>query len=99
MTINLRTYTPKFCTEAVKLVLGQALSLEVAAQRLSIPKGTLSNWYMAATCVSKAQASARGSSVAELEDEAVRLRKELAIDWMEKEGYYVPIPVGRLHAS
>lgn len=32
---NLRTYTPEFRSEAVKLVLEQGLSLEATAQRLS----------------------------------------------------------------
>ncbi len=36
---DLRIFTPEFRAEAVKLVLGQGLSLEVAAQRLSVPKG------------------------------------------------------------
>jgi transposase len=83
---NLRTYTPEFRAEAVKLVLEQGLSLEAVAQRLSVPKGTLSNWVMAAKRGSTASPSAPGSrSVAELEAEVARLRKELAIEWMEKE--------------
>ncbi len=36
-------YTLEFRTEAVKLVMEQGLSQEVAAQRLAIPKGTLAN--------------------------------------------------------
>jgi transposase len=38
-----RSYTPEFRAEAVKLVLEQGLSLEATAQRLTVPKGTLSN--------------------------------------------------------
>jgi transposase len=83
---NMRTYTPEFRAEAVRVVLEQGLSLEAAAQRLSIPKGTLSNWVMAARRGSTAAASAPGSrSVAELEAENARLRKELAVERMEKE--------------
>jgi len=83
---NVRTYTPEFRAEAVKLVLEQGLSLEAAAQRLSIPKGTLSNWVMSAKRGAMAPASPPGSrSVAELEDEVAKLRKELAIERMEKE--------------
>ncbi len=41
---DVRTYTPEFRAEAVKVVLEQGLSLEAAAQRLSVPKGTLANW-------------------------------------------------------
>jgi len=43
MRTDLRTYTPEFRAEAVKVVLEQGLSLEAAAQRLSVPKGTLAN--------------------------------------------------------
>jgi transposase len=70
-------YTAEFRAEAVKLVWEEGLSLEGAAQRLGIPKGTLGNWV----------AKAKGSSVppapgarsaAELEQEVKQLRKELA---------------------
>ena len=43
-----KTYTPELREEAVKLVLTQGLSLEDAALRLTIPKGTLANWAAAA---------------------------------------------------
>ncbi len=42
------TYTPELREEAVKLVLTQGLTLEDAALRLTIPKGTLANWVSAA---------------------------------------------------
>lgn len=42
------TYTPEFRAEAVKLVLAQGLSLEEAAKRIAIPKGTLVNWVSVA---------------------------------------------------
>jgi transposase len=83
---DLRTYTPEFRAEAVKLVLEQGLSLEVAAQRLSVPKGTLANWVAAAKRGPTASTSAPGSrSVADLEAENARLRRELAVERMEKE--------------
>jgi transposase len=83
---KLRTYTPEFRAEAVRLVLEQGLSLEAAAERLSVPKGTLSNWVMAAKGGTISGAAAPGSrSVAELEAEVARLRKELAIERMEKD--------------
>ena len=43
-----KTYTPELREEAVKLVLTQGLTLEDAALRLTIPKGTLANWVSAA---------------------------------------------------
>ncbi|OQS32944.1 hypothetical protein B0T45_20910 [Chromobacterium haemolyticum] len=42
-----KTYPIEFRSEAVKLVLEQGLSLEGAARRLGIPKGTLANWVVA----------------------------------------------------
>ena len=82
--IHLRTCTPEFRAEAVKLVLEQGLSLEAAAQRLSVPKGTLAKWVMAAK--RGATASAHGSrSVADLEAENAKLRRELGVERMEKE--------------
>lgn len=43
-----QTYFPEFRAEAVKLALEQGLSLDTAASRLGIPKGTLGNWVAAA---------------------------------------------------
>ncbi len=42
-----KTYPVEFRAEAVKLALEQGLSLEEAARRLGIPKGTLANWVVA----------------------------------------------------
>jgi transposase len=71
--MKLKIYTPEFRAEAVKLVLAQGLTLEEAAQRVAIPKGTLANWVSAAKR-SKDPAAAPGSrSVAELETEVARL--------------------------
>jgi transposase-like protein len=38
--IRSKTNTPEFRAEAVKLVLAQGLTLDDAAKRLAIPKGT-----------------------------------------------------------
>jgi transposase len=86
MKKEIRSYTPEFRAEAVKLVLEQGLSLEAAAQRLTVPKGTLSNWVMAAKRGTTTGTAAPGSrSVTELEAEVAKLRKELATERMEKE--------------
>ena len=83
---DLRTYTPEFRAEAVKVVLEQGLSPEAAAQRLPVPKGTLTNWTEAAKQGSTASASATGRrSVVELEKENARLRRKLAVERIEKE--------------
>lgn len=79
-----KTYPVEFRAEAVKLVLEQGLSLEEAARRLGIPKGTLANWVVAAK--SGGDKPAPGArSVTELEAENARLRKELAEARMERD--------------
>lgn len=80
-----KTYTPEFRAEAVKMVLAQGLTLEEAASRLAIPKGTLANWVSAAKRSTDPAAPPGSRSVAELEAEVTRLRKELATERMEKE--------------
>jgi transposase len=79
------TYTPEFRAEAVKLVLAQGLTLEEAAQRISMPKGTLANWVSAAKHGTDPKAAPGSRSVAELEADVAKLRKELAVERMEKD--------------
>ena len=77
-------YTPEFRTEAVKLVIEQGLSQEIAAKRLGIPKGTIGNWVAAAK--GSKDASVPGArSVRELETENAKLRRELAETRMERD--------------
>jgi transposase len=77
-------YTPEFRSEAVKLVLNQGLSLAEAAKRLSVPKGTLTNWVSRAK--GSSDSSAPGSrSMPELEAELKQLRKDLAEARMERD--------------
>lgn len=80
-----KRYTPEFRAEAVKLVLSQGLTLDDGAQRLAIPKGTLANWVSAARNASDPGAPPGSRSVSELEAEVAKLRKELAVERMEKE--------------
>lgn len=72
-----QSYSPEFRAEAVKLVLEQGLSQEAAAKRLSIPKGTLGNWIVAAKR-GGAVAAPGARSVPELEAENAKLRRELS---------------------
>lgn len=77
-------YSPEFRAEAVKLVLDQGLSQGEAARRLSMPKGTLASWVAAIR--GKAPGMPAGSqTVAELEQENARLRKELAEARLERD--------------
>jgi transposase len=73
-----KTYTPEFRAEAVKLVLAQGLSLEEAAQRIAMPKGTLANWVSSAKRGNAGTVMPGSRTVPELEAEVARLRKELA---------------------
>ena len=83
--MKLSTYTPEFRAEAVKLVLAQGLTLEQAAQRIAMPKGTLANWVSAAKRGDGKAAAPGSPSVSELEAENARLRKELAETRMERD--------------
>lgn len=77
-------YSPEFQAEAVKLVLEQGLSIQAAAKRLNLPKSTLGNWVRLAK--SGKQIKMLGArSVAELEAEVAKLRRELAEARMERD--------------
>jgi len=79
-----QNYSVEFHAEAVKLVLEQELSQGEAASRLGIPKRTLANWLVATR--SGGEKPAPGArTVAELEAENARLRKELAEARMERD--------------
>jgi transposase len=64
--------------------LDQGLSEREAAKRLSMPKGTLSNWVRDAKG-GKAVAAPGARSVPELEAEVSKLRKDLAEARMERD--------------
>jgi transposase len=66
------------------VVLEQGLSLTEAAHRLAIPKGTLATWVNKAKG-GKVPTEPGARSVAELEAEIRRLRKELAETQRERE--------------
>ena len=76
------TYTLELREEAVKLVLTQGLTLEGAALRLTIPKGTLANWVSAASRGTLPKVAPGSRS---LDAEVTKLRKELAEARMERD--------------
>ena len=80
-----KSYTPELREEAVKLVLTQGLTLEDAALRLTIPKGTLANWVAAARSGTSTKVAPGSRTVHELEAEVTKLRKELAEARMERD--------------
>lgn len=65
-------------------MLEQGLTLQPAAQRLGIPRGTLTNWVLKAKAPG-AVAAPGGVTVAELAAENARLRKELAEAKLERD--------------
>jgi transposase len=78
-------YTPEFRTEAVKLVTEQGLTLEAAAARLAVPKGTLANWVATAKNSTRVAVVPGSRSAKDLELDNSRLRKELAEARMERD--------------
>ena len=80
-----QTYTSEFRAEAVKLVLEQGLTQPEAAQRLGIPKGSLSNWVVAARRGGGLPVAPGTPTMVELQAENARLRRELARAEMERE--------------
>jgi transposase len=59
-------------------VLAQGLTLDEAAKRIAIPMGTLATWVKAAKRGNGAVTAPDSRTVAELEAEVARLRRELA---------------------
>lgn len=81
-----QTYTSEFRAEAAKLVLEQGLSHAEAAEKLGIPKGSLSNWVANARRRGESDHAQPGEPTLEaLKTEVARLRKELARTEMERE--------------
>jgi transposase len=81
---ELRRYSAELKAEAVKLIVEQGLTQQEAAKRLSIPKGSIGNWVLAARA-SAERGKPGEPSMAELAAENARLRKELAEARMERE--------------
>jgi transposase len=79
-----RKYSHELKTEAINMVLVQGIVQEEVARTLSIPSGTLGNWIV------RYKASApKGKpgelTIADLSNENIRLRKELAKAELERE--------------
>ncbi len=79
-----RRYSEELKAEAVKMVNEQGLTQEETRRRLSLPKGTISNWVRASRS-ERDPAQPGDLSVAQLAAENSRLRKELAEARMERE--------------
>ena len=79
-----RRYVDELKTEAVKMAGEQGLTQEETGRRLSLPKGTVSNWVRASRS-EREPAKPGDLSVAQLAAENSHLRKELAEARMERE--------------
>jgi transposase len=78
-------YTTEFRAEAVRMLEQEGLSQAQAARRLGIPEGTLSNWVMRARATTAPAVGPGSQSVAELQAEVKRLRKELTRAQLERD--------------
>ena len=79
-----RSYSDELKAEAVKMVNEQGLTQDEVGRRLSLPKGTISNWVRASRS-ERDPANPGDQSVAQLAAEVRQLRKELAEARMERE--------------
>jgi transposase len=79
-----RRYSAELKAEAVKMVIEQGLTQQEAGRRLSIPKGSIGNWVIAARKAVR-NSNPGEQSLGELAAENTRLRKELAEARMERE--------------
>ncbi len=85
-TMEQRRYSKELKREAIKLCVEQGYSLQAAADRLSIPRGTLSNWVAQWRYEARGvEAKPGGLSAGELETENRQLRKQLAEAKMERD--------------
>jgi transposase len=80
-----QVYTAEFQAEAVRLVVEEGLSLAETARRISVPKGTLTNWVMKARKGQPLTVAPGRAPVSELEAENARLRRELVEARMERD--------------
>ena len=78
-------YSVAYRAEAVKMVLGQGLSIAEAARRLGMPRSVLHSWVTAAKGGSSGQGEAvpGARTVSELEAELAKLRGQLRESQME----------------
>ena len=78
-------YSPEFREQAVRTYRESGLTLEAAAKRLSLPKGTLKNWIYAAEQGKLTDIGKHQKPLTEMELELSRLKRELAETKMERE--------------
>ena len=78
-------YTKEFREEAVKLVTEEKLPWSEAAQRLSLPTSTLTNWVKASKSGKLADIGKTYRPLTEVEIELARFKKENATLKMECE--------------
>ena len=78
-------YTKEFREQAVRLVIEQALTVPVAAKRLSMSDQTLSNWVFKARHGKLTRIDAHRTPVTDLEAENSKLKRALAEARMERD--------------
>ena len=78
-------YSPEFREQAVRACRESGLSVEAAAKRLSLPKGTLRYWVKAADKGKLPGIGQHQKPLTEMELELSRLKRELAETRMERD--------------
>ena len=78
-------YTPEFREQAVQLYEESGLSLATAAQRLSMPKGTLKHWIDTDRDGKLKEIGRNQKPLSGLEVELARVKRELAETRMERD--------------
>lgn len=71
-------YSPDFRDRAVKLHLDENLTITEISKRLSLPKGTLKNWVVAARQGKLGEVGKGQKPLTEMELEHSKLKRELA---------------------
>jgi transposase len=78
-------YTPEFREQAVRLHEGDGLTMREAANRLSLPVGSLRNWVYASRRGKLGEVGKNGKPLTDLEMELTRVKRELAEVRMERD--------------
>ncbi|SDX10131.1 transposase [Nitrosomonas communis] len=78
-------YSQEFREQSVKFFKESRLTLVEAAERLSLPKGTLKNWVYTDRQGELTTVGKKQSSLTELELELSRIKRELAEVKMERD--------------
>ncbi|MFA6412217.1 MAG: transposase [Syntrophales bacterium] len=78
-------YTKEFREEAVKMTMGEGLSVLAVSRRLSLPKSTLENWIRVSKTGNLGQIGKVQHPLTEIERELAKVKRELSLAKMERD--------------